>query len=98
MLIMSLVVGVIITSIELLRESSLDETNMWEKVNAVRNKYDVDSEIIDVILELFDIADQNLNGVLTFAELQPIMVILCRTKTWWHYYYYYKNNKAFQFF
>lgn len=76
MVLMSLLVGVIITSLELLREGKQDEAAIWGKVANVKRKYELDSATIDLMLLLFEKMDHNNNGMLTFDELRPILDLL----------------------
>jgi len=72
----SLLVGVIITSMELLREGVNDEAAIWEKVAKVTKRYETDKATLDLLLELFEIVDVKKNAMLTFEEVEPIMNVL----------------------
>lgn len=73
MVLSSLLVGVIITSMELLREGVNEEGEIWKKVRNIQNRYGIDGGTVDLLLELFERVDKNSNGHLTFEELRPLM-------------------------
>lgn len=76
MVLTSLLVGVIITSLELLREDTKASEEMWKKVKMVAKRYNISKSSTDMLLELFDKLDKSCNGVLTFVELKPILDIV----------------------
>lgn len=55
MVLVSLLVGVIITSMELLREGEKEEYVLWEDVRAVQKAFDLSNDIIKLSLELFEV-------------------------------------------
>ena len=70
----SLLVGVIITSMELLREGIMEEQAIWRRVESVRKRYNASQASIDLLLELFEDADNiKKNGVLTYEDLEPMI-------------------------
>ena len=77
MVLISLLVGIIITCMELLRQSVIEEREMWEKVRSVQKRYNKDDFTMNLLLQLFDSVDllvsKELNGVMTFNEVGAIM-------------------------
>lgn len=77
MVIISLLVGIIITCMELLRQSVIEENNMWEKVKIVQKTYEKDEFTMNLLLELFNsvdkLVDKELNGSMTFNEMTAIL-------------------------
>lgn len=54
MVLVSLLVGVVITSMELLREGAKEEKSVWSDVKAVQAAFDVPDDVVQLILELFE--------------------------------------------
>jgi len=73
MVISNLMVGVIISSMELLREGYQEETMVWDNVRRIQRAYDIKAENIHRMLELWEMMDKSGNGFLTFEETQPVM-------------------------
>jgi len=69
----SLLVGVIITSMELLREGMKDELEVWEKVRKVQRRYKVEQNAIDLLLDLFVTADDKREGIVTYEHVETMM-------------------------
>ena len=69
----NLLVGVIITSMELLREGIVEETEIWEKVRKVQKRYKVEQTSIDLLLELFENADTERVGIVTYELIETMM-------------------------
>lgn len=69
----SLLVGVIITSMELLKEGKEEEKEQWRKVSMIQDRYFVSQPTIDLLLELFEKVDVNHNACLTFDEMKTIL-------------------------
>jgi hypothetical protein len=83
----SLFVGVIITSMELLREGVAEENEVWRKVKLLQNKakdvgeaggavsesqfHSLDDASIDNLLEIFNLVDTGHNGKLTVHPFPP---------------------------
>lgn len=61
----SLFVGVIITSMELLREGIQEENEVWKKVKLMQQTHTLDDASIDNLLEIFNLVDTGQNGKLT---------------------------------
>ena len=87
MVISNLLVGVIISSMDLLRKQYKEEVEIWYRVNKIKTVYDLADITIDRMLELWELLDDNGNGFLTFEESIPIMDILDISR-----------SKRFQFF
>jgi hypothetical protein len=77
MVLISLLVGIIITCMELLRQSVIEEKNMWEKVRIVQKTYEKDDFTMNILLELFNLVDKlvdkELNGSMSFNEMTTIL-------------------------
>ena len=73
MVLANLMVGVIISSMELLREGFKEETTVWENVRRIQTAYDIKAENIHRMLDLWEMLDKGSNGFLTFEETQPVM-------------------------
>lgn len=69
----SLLVGVIITSMELLREGIKEEEDIWAKVNRIMKRYKTDQQTIDLLLELFEGADSKKEGIVTYEALETMV-------------------------
>lgn len=78
---LSLFVGIIITSMELLRESIQEEDVVWEKVRANQLEYQWKDSMVENLLEIFNSMDIEQNGKLTLNELKPILKIVHVTET-----------------
>ena len=87
MVMANLMVGVIISSMEMLREGFREETIVWENVRRIQRAFDIKAENIKRMLELWDLLDKNGNGFLTFDETQPMMHLIN-----------YKEVKAFEMY
>lgn len=69
----SLLTGVIITSMELLREGILEEAEIWEKTYKVQRRYKVEKMQIDLLLELFEDADDKRTGIVTYETVETMV-------------------------
>jgi hypothetical protein len=69
MVLSSLLVGVIIKSLELLKEENNEEKEIRDKLVRVKRKYHLDNDTVTVYLKLFELIDKNSNGRLVFTEL-----------------------------
>ena len=78
---LSLFVGIIITSMELLRESIKEEDEVWEKVRGNQEAYNWNNSMVENLLEIFNSMDIEQNGKLTLNELKPILKIVHVTET-----------------
>jgi voltage-gated sodium channel len=76
MVLLSLFIGIIITSMELLKEGLKEENEVWEKVKIQQKKYNMRDATINNLLEIFDLIDTGMNGKLTLTELKPIFDII----------------------
>lgn len=76
MVLVSLLIGVIITSMELLKQSINDENDMWKKVRSIQHRYKFSNVTLSLLLELFEKLDHNKNSTLSFDELKPIMDVV----------------------
>jgi hypothetical protein len=65
MVLVSLFVGIIITSMELLKEGIKEEEEVWAKVKAMQKDFNLRDTTIDNLLEIFDMIDIGENGKLT---------------------------------
>jgi hypothetical protein len=79
MVLLSLFVGVIITSMELLKEGLKEEKNIMDKVRLIQDKYAISDSSVDHLLEIFDMIDVGSNGKLTLDELKPVLSIVSIT-------------------
>mmetsp|Transcript_8029 Transcript_8029/g.13615 ORF Transcript_8029/g.13615 Transcript_8029/m.13615 type:complete len:1010 (-) Transcript_8029:710-3739(-) len=77
----SLFVGIIITSMELLRDSIKEEDEVWEKVRENQMEYNWKDSMVENLLEIFNSMDIEQNGKLTLNELKPILKIVHVTET-----------------
>ena len=68
MVLVSLFVGIIITSMELLKEGMKEEDAMWAKVRERQKRYKLDDADIDNMLEVFDTVDKNSVAQLTVSR------------------------------
>jgi voltage-gated sodium channel len=73
MVLVALFVGVIITSMELLQLSILEEDEMLKKVAAKQSEFGINDARAHTLLEIFDMIDVCANGRLTLHELKPIL-------------------------
>lgn len=80
MVLLSLFVGIIITSMELLKEGIKEENEVWEKVKVQQKRYNMRDATINNLLEIFDLIDVGKNGKLTLLELKPIFDIITITE------------------
>jgi hypothetical protein len=76
MILTSLLVGVIIKSLELLKEENNEEKEVRDKLNRVKRKYHLDNETVVVYLKLFEKIDKNSNGRLVFPEMVILLDVL----------------------
>jgi hypothetical protein len=67
MVLVSLFVGVIITSMELLQISIKDESEMLKKVWTKQKEYKISNAMVASMLEIFDMVDLCANGRLTVS-------------------------------
>lgn len=65
MVLVSLFVGIIITSMELLKEGIKEESEVWEKVREMQKEFNMRDTTVDNLLEIFDLIDIGKNGKLT---------------------------------
>lgn len=72
MVLISLLVGVIIASMELLKEGLNEENEIWDNVNKVKKMYQIEDTSIDKLLELFEKIDVECNGSLSFEQIQVL--------------------------
>lgn len=73
MVLISLLVGVIITSMELLREDAIETAKVWANVALVSDAFHITDEKIGLLLKLFELVDDNSNCKITFPEFQTLM-------------------------
>jgi hypothetical protein len=69
MVLLSLFVGIIITSMELLKEGIKEEKEVWAKVRVKQKQYNMRDTTINNLLEIFDLIDIGQNGKLTVREI-----------------------------
>lgn len=72
----SIFVGVIIASLELLKEGAGEEADIWEKVERVKENRRVDHATIDILLKLFEHLDDEGDATLCFEEIKPVFMLL----------------------
>lgn len=77
----SLFVGIIITSMELLRDSIKEEDEVWGKVRENQEEFNWKDSMVENLLEIFNSMDIEQNGKLTLNELKPILKIVHVTET-----------------
>jgi hypothetical protein len=68
MILMALFVGIIITSMDLLREGIDEEKEMWKKINVLKEKYNIHDSSVDNMLEVFEIIDRTKNARLSVSR------------------------------
>ena len=68
MVLLSLFVGIIITSMELLKEGIKEEKEVWAKVRVKQRQYNMRDATINNLLEIFDLIDIGQNGKLTVSR------------------------------
>lgn len=74
MVLVSLFLGIIITSMDLLREGSKEEAAMWTKIRLRQKEYNLTQSSIDNLLEIFEIIDVFRDGRLSVRLLHDIML------------------------
>ena len=72
MVLISLLVGVIIASMELLKEGLNEENEIWDNVYRVKKTYQLEDTSIEKLLELFEKMDVECNGSLSFEQIQVL--------------------------
>jgi len=72
MVLISLLVGVIIASMELLKEGLNEENEIWDNVYRVKKTYQIEESSIEKLLELFEKMDVECNGSLSFEQIQVL--------------------------
>ena len=75
MVLVSMLIGVIITSMELLREEFRENEEIWARMDAIQVAYELTDENIEALLVLFEKIDVNNNGHLTFHELADMFLV-----------------------
>jgi hypothetical protein len=73
MVLVSLLVGVIITSLELDREDLLEEEVVKAKLRVVQRRYHLHTAQVTKLMHLFEKCDNNQDGALTYEELVVIL-------------------------
>mmetsp|Transcript_7078 Transcript_7078/g.7416 ORF Transcript_7078/g.7416 Transcript_7078/m.7416 type:complete len:643 (+) Transcript_7078:1926-3854(+) len=76
MVLQSLFVGIIISAMELLKDSVVQEASMWKLIYIRVDKYGLQNSTLVNLLELFDALDLENNGLLTEKELEPLLAFL----------------------
>ena len=76
MVLVSLFVGIIITSMELLKEGIKEEEEVWEKVREMQKEFNLRDTTVDNLLEIFDLIDIGENGKLTVSIFDNV-ILLC---------------------
>jgi hypothetical protein len=69
MVLVSLFTGVIITSMDLLRDTSKAELRVLEEAKKMQQTYAYDDQAFDHLLEIFEIVDTDANGFLSVSHL-----------------------------
>ena len=70
MVLINLFVGVIITSMELLKASVKEEASVWVKVKATQKQFHISDSTVGVLLNVFELLDVAGKGKLTVSILQ----------------------------
>eukprot|EP00607_Mallomonas_marina_P004748 CAMPEP_0182433802 /NCGR_PEP_ID=MMETSP1167-20130531/65685_1 /TAXON_ID=2988 /ORGANISM="Mallomonas Sp, Strain CCMP3275" /LENGTH=213 /DNA_ID=CAMNT_0024622929 /DNA_START=316 /DNA_END=957 /DNA_ORIENTATION=- len=73
MVMLNLFIAVIITSMELLRESVKEEGVVWAKVKLTQQKLSISDSTVYLLVDLFEIVDVERKGKLTLDDLAPIL-------------------------
>eukprot|EP00602_Paraphysomonas_sp_CaronLab_P008781 CAMPEP_0185029542 /NCGR_PEP_ID=MMETSP1103-20130426/15903_1 /TAXON_ID=36769 /ORGANISM="Paraphysomonas bandaiensis, Strain Caron Lab Isolate" /LENGTH=970 /DNA_ID=CAMNT_0027564335 /DNA_START=184 /DNA_END=3096 /DNA_ORIENTATION=+ len=81
MVLVSLFVGIIIASMELLKEGIKEENEVWIKVKEMQKVHKLSDTTVDNLLEIFDLIDVAANGKLTLSELKPVLELVSVTQT-----------------
>merc|ERR1712170_192627 len=81
MVLVSLFVGIIIASMELLKEGIKEENEVWIKVKEMQKVHKLSDTTVDNLLEIFDLIDIAANGKLTLSELKPVLELVSVTQT-----------------
>jgi hypothetical protein len=71
MVLVSLFTGVIITSMDLLRDTTKAERKVREQAKKVQKKYGYDDQSCDNLLEIFEILDTDDNGSISVSLSDP---------------------------
>lgn len=77
----SLFLGIIITSMELLKEGIKEEAEVWKRVKDKQGQYNMTLSMVENLLEIFDLIDTGQNGKLTLNELKPLLTLVCNNET-----------------
>lgn len=80
MVLVSLFSGVIITSMDLLRDSSKAEAKVMNQAKRMQRLYFYDDQSFDNLLEIFEIIDTDSNGFLSVSQ-SPLPYTLCLSLT-----------------
>lgn len=72
---MSALIGLIISSMEKLMEIKSAEVEIWKDVEEVAKAYEIPAIAVPVMLSLFEDLDKDGNCHLTFVQLQPMMEV-----------------------
>lgn len=72
MVLVSLLIGVIISSMELLKEEFRDNDDIWSRMDSIQESYMLTNTNVERLLFLFEHIDSNGNGYLTFHELKDM--------------------------
>jgi hypothetical protein len=82
MVLLSLFIGIIIASMEIIKLGIKEEDLIWKKVADVQatRKY-MTSATISNLLEIFDLIDIGANGVLTMIELKPVLELVSKSES-----------------
>ena len=75
MVLVSMLIGVIITSMELLREEFRENEDIWARMDAIQVAYELTDDNVEALLALFERIDVNSNGHLTFHELGDMFLV-----------------------
>jgi len=67
MVLINLFVGVIITSMELLKASYKEEANVWVKIKATQRQCHISDSTVGVLLNVFELLDVAGKGKLTVS-------------------------------
>lgn len=81
MVLLSLFIGILIASMEIIKQSMKDENAIWKKVSDVQaHREYINSTTVANLLEVFDLIDVGANGILTLIELKPLLEIVSKVE------------------
>lgn len=76
MVLVSLFTGVIITSMDLLRDTTKAEVKIMEQARTMQSHFYYDDQSFDNLLEIFEIIDTDSNGTLSVRFFNKLFFLL----------------------